>query len=110
MIGKENKVRIWVPHALSKKNKDDHISIETSLLSRQRNYLFLKNIIAGDERSVFHDNVQGKTLSIDKDEFLQPSLKVELHERKGMQCVCWDYCGIILFKFSNHRQIVSAEL
>ena len=36
---------IWLPYNHYKKNKEDHVSIVTSLLSRQRNYLFFKNII-----------------------------------------------------------------
>ena len=44
-IGKESKLTIWVSHCFREKNKEDCISIVTSLLSRLRNCLFLKNII-----------------------------------------------------------------
>ena len=43
-IGKVNKLGIWVPHNLGEKNKEVCIFIVTSLLSKQRNYLFFKNI------------------------------------------------------------------
>ena len=82
-----NKLDVWVPHTLSEKNKDDHIIIATSLLSRQRNYLFLKNISAGDEIWVFYDNVQCKGQCLDKDESLQPFPKAKFHERKIIVCV-----------------------
>ena len=44
---------ISVLHTLCKKNKEDHISIAASHLSRQRNDSFLKNIITGDENGSF---------------------------------------------------------
>ena len=68
-IGKVSKLGILV--------KENHISIATSFLSRQRNDLFLKNIITGDEKWIFYDNVQCKRQWIDKAESLQPAPKVE---------------------------------
>ena len=56
--GKVYKMDIWIPHILSEKNKENHISIATSLLSRQRNGLFFKNIITSDKnKSVFYENI-----------------------------------------------------
>ena len=78
-IGKVKKLGILVLHTLSAKNKEDHIYIATSLLSRQRNDPFLKNIITGDKEWVFYDNVQCKRQWIDNDESLQPIPKVEFH-------------------------------
>ena len=49
-MGKVSKLGVWVPHALSEKNKADRLSIATSLLSRQRNNLFLDKIITEDEK------------------------------------------------------------
>ena len=43
---------------MSKKNKENHLSITTRLLSRRRNDLFLKKIITSDEKCIFYDNVQ----------------------------------------------------
>ena len=53
-----SKLGIWVPHILIEKNKEDCI-----YFSRQRNEPFLKNIIAVDEKWVFYDNVQFKSLN-----------------------------------------------
>ena len=49
-IGKMSKLDVLVPHMFSEKNKEDHVSIATSLLSKQRKFLFLKNIITSDEK------------------------------------------------------------
>ena len=78
---KVSKLGIWVPHTLSKKNKEDCISIVTSLFSRQRHDLFLKNIITDDEKWVFYDNVQYRRWWIDKDESPQPIPKEEKKRR-----------------------------
>ena len=56
-MGKVSKLGVWVPHALSEKNKADRLSIATSLLSRQRNDPFLDEFIAGDEKWITYDNV-----------------------------------------------------
>ena len=55
MIGKMSKFVAWFPYTLREKSKRDYIFIATSLLSRLRNDLFLKNI--GDKKRVFYDNV-----------------------------------------------------
>ena len=70
-IEKVSKLGIRHPHTFTKKNKEDHISIARSFLSRQRNYMVLKIIITGDEKWVFYNNVQW----IDKAESSQPNHK-----------------------------------
>ena len=81
-IGNVSKLGVWLPHPLSKKNKEDRISIATSHLLRQRNDPFLKEIISGDEKWVLNDNVQYEKQWIDKDESRQPTPESELHGRK----------------------------
>ena len=48
-IGKVTKLGVWVSHNLNEKHKEDYKSIATSLLSRQRIYLFFKNITTSDK-------------------------------------------------------------
>ena len=55
--GKVSKLGVWVPRALSEKNKADRLSISTSLLSRQRNDPFLDKIITGDEKWITYGDV-----------------------------------------------------
>ena len=98
-----SKLSLWLPHTFSEKKKEDRISTVKSLLSRQRNDPFLKNIITSDEKWVFYDNVQHKEQWIDKDESQQPTPKAELHGRKIMLCVKWDHSGIINLEFLNHN-------
>ena len=78
-------------------------------LSRQRNDLFLRNIITGDEKCFFYDYVQCKKQLIDEYQSPQPTLKVQLHGKKVMLCIWWDHHGIIHFEFLNCNQTFNAD-
>ncbi|KAL6438745.1 hypothetical protein ACFW04_004619 [Cataglyphis niger] len=54
-LGKINKLGVWIPHNLSERNKEDRMSIATSLLSRVKIEPFLNRIITGDEKWVTYD-------------------------------------------------------
>ena len=92
--GKVSKLSAWFPHTLSEKNKEDCISIVTSLLLRQRNDLFLKNIITGDEKCVFFMtmfNIKGSLLT-----------RTNLHslrQREASWKLCRVYGGITMIQF-----------
>ena len=58
--GYVNRVDVWVPHKLSKKNPLDHISAYNSLLKRNGNVPFLKQIVTGDEKWILYSNVEWK--------------------------------------------------
>ena len=48
-LGYAHHFDVWVPHKLSRKNLLDHISACDSLLKRNENIPFLKQIVTGDE-------------------------------------------------------------
>ena len=50
-IGKESKQGVRLSQTLCEKNKEDRISIATSLLSKQRNDQFFKNVITDDKKN-----------------------------------------------------------
>ena len=58
--GYVNRVDVWVPHKLSKKNPLEHISAYNSLLKRNGNVPFLKQIVTGDEKWILYSNVEWK--------------------------------------------------
>ena len=49
-----------LPFPLSEKNKENRLSIETSLLSKKKNNPLFKDIIIGDEKWVLYNNFQRK--------------------------------------------------
>ena len=95
MIEKVSKLGVCFPHTFSKKSKKDHMSITTCLLSKQKNYLFLKNIISGDKKLVFYNNAYSKRQWIDKDESPLPIQRQSFMGKK----VCSVYGGIITVLF-----------
>ena len=85
------KLGVWVPHNLSDKNKEDRMTIATSLLSRVKQDLVLDKIIAGDEKWNSDDNIIRKRQWLDKDQALLLRSKANIHGEK--YCVC---DGIVL--------------
>ena len=59
-LGYVNRFDVWVPHKLSEKNLLDHISACNSLLKRNENVPFLKQIVTGDEKCILYNNVERK--------------------------------------------------
>ena len=59
-LGYVNHFDVWVPHKLSEKNLLDHISAWNSLLKRNENVPFLKQIMTGDEKWLLYNNVERK--------------------------------------------------
>ena len=62
-VEKNSKLGVRVPHNLGKTIKKDPLCKLRSILSRQRNEQYLKNIITGDEKWVVYDNVHLKRLT-----------------------------------------------
>ena len=61
-LGYVNRFDVWVPHKLSEKNLLDHISSCDSLLKHNKNFLFLKQIVMGNEKWILYNNVDQKIL------------------------------------------------
>ena len=84
--GKVSKLGVWVPHNLIEQNKKDFIFIGNNL-PKKENELFLLNIMTGNKKWVFYDNVQCKRQWIDDDKSPLATPKAELFGRKIMLCV-----------------------
>ena len=61
-LGYVNCFDVWVPHNLSEKNLLDSVSTCDSLLKRNENVPFLKQIVTGDEKWILYNNVEQKRL------------------------------------------------
>ena len=81
----------------SEKNKEDCVSIVTSLLSKQRNDPFLKNIITDDEKWAFYVEILLKRQLIEVNESLQPSLPQRRSFMKEMLCCIYEGITVALF-------------
>ncbi|CAL1289207.1 unnamed protein product [Larinioides sclopetarius] len=86
-LGKVSKLGVWVPHNLSERNKEDRMSIATSLLSWVKMEPFLNRIVTGDEKWVTYKNIVRKRQWLDKDEPPLPDPKANIHGKKSYCCV-----------------------
>ncbi|GFY01709.1 histone-lysine N-methyltransferase SETMAR [Trichonephila clavipes] len=77
-LGLSSKLDVWVPHVLTERNLCRHIDVCNSLLKCHENDPFMKHIITGDE----------------KDEPAQTISKADIHQKKVMLSVWWDFKGI----------------
>uniref|UniRef100_A0A0K0FJL3 Histone-lysine N-methyltransferase SETMAR (inferred by orthology to a human protein) n=1 Tax=Strongyloides venezuelensis TaxID=75913 RepID=A0A0K0FJL3_STRVS len=55
-IGKTKKIDQWVPHELTKKQKNSRLEICSSLLLRNKNDPFLNRIVTWGEKWILYDN------------------------------------------------------
>jgi len=96
-LGLISKLDIWVPHVLTERNLCRRVDVCDLLLKRQENDPFLKRIITGDEKWVVYNNVKRKRSWSKKDEPAQSTSKADIHQKKVMLSVWWDFKGIVFF-------------
>lgn len=109
-LGLISKLDIWVPHVLTERNLCRRIDIYDLLLKRQENDPFLKRIITGDEKWVVYNNVKRKRSWSKKDKPAQSTLKADIHQKKVMLSVWWDFKGIVLFELLPDNTTINSEV
>ncbi|GFV74384.1 histone-lysine N-methyltransferase SETMAR [Trichonephila clavipes] len=83
-LGLSLKLDVWVPHVLTERNLCRRIDVYDSLLKRHEHDPFLKRIITGDE----------KGHGAKKDESAQTISKADIHQKRVMLSVWWNFKGI----------------
>jgi histone-lysine N-methyltransferase SETMAR len=109
-LGFEKKFGVWVPHELTVENRNQRIFICNSLLSRYPRQAFLEQIITGDEKWVTYVNVTQKGQWLGPGQKPEPDPEGDLHPKKQMLSVWWDFQGIIHWELLPRNTTVSAEL
>lgn len=106
--GKVLKLGCWVPHALTQHDRDQRCEACTLLLSKQRRFDWLDQVITGDEKWVLYVNHTRKKKWVDKDERPEPEPKADLHPRKVLLSVWWDVRGVIHFELLPANTSITA--
>ena len=89
---------VWVPCKLSEKNLLDRISACDSLLKRNENVPFLKQIVTANEKWILYNNVEQKRLWGKRNEPPPTTPKACLHPKKEMLCIWWDWKGVLYYE------------
>ena len=105
-----NEFDIWVPHKLHEIQLIKRISICDLLLKRNETDPFSKRIITGDEKWVVYDNVVRKRSWSKRDELARSTSKADIHQKKVMLSVWWDFKGIFCFELLPRNQTINSNV
>ncbi|XP_035725547.1 histone-lysine N-methyltransferase SETMAR-like [Vespa mandarinia] len=103
-LGLTSKLDIWVPHVLTERNLCRRVDVCDSFLKRHENDPFLKRIITEDEKWIVYNNVKRKRSWSKKDEPAQSISKANIHQRKIILSIWWDFKGIVFLGFYRITQ------
>ena len=105
-----NKLDIWVLHKLNEIQLTKRILICDSLLKRNETDPFLKRTLTGDEKWVVYDNVVRERSWSKRDEPAQSTSEGDIHQKKVMLCVWWDFKGIVYFELLPRNQTINSNV
>ncbi|XP_049818723.1 histone-lysine N-methyltransferase SETMAR-like [Aethina tumida] len=108
--GLSSKLDVWVPHVLTERNLCCRINVCNSLLKRHENDPFLKRIITGDEKWIVYNNAKRKRSWGKKDEPAQTISKADIHQKKVMLYVWWDFIQIVFFELLPDNTTINSKV
>ena len=94
----ENNRRSTTREILNKIQLTKWISISDPLLKCNETDPFSKRIITDDEKWVVYENIVRKRSWSKRDESAQSTSKADIHQKKVILSVWWDFKGIVYFK------------
>lgn len=109
-LGMVKKLDIWVPHELKEIHLTNRLNVCDMHLKRNENYPFLKQIITGDEKWIVYNNVNRKRSWCKHDEAPQTTPKADIHQKKIMLSVWWDWKGVVYFELLKRNQTINSDV
>ena len=99
-MGFVKKLGVWVPHELSENNKQNRLQIASQHLTchraiRSYKQRFLYRIVTGDEKWCLYINMKQRKEWVAPGDMSKLRVKPDLHPRKTMICVWWDWEGMV---------------
>ena len=92
------------------KNKYNNTKFYNEEFLRNETDPFLKRIITGDEKWLVYDNVVRKRSWSKRDEPAQSTSKADIHQKKVMLSVWWDFKGIVYFELLTRNQTINSNV
>lgn len=109
-LGFVTKLNIWVPHELKEVHLTARINICDMLIKREENDPFLKRMVTGDEKWIVYNNVVRKRSWCQGDELPKTSSQADIHQKKVMLSVWWDFKGIVFFELLPRNQTINSNV
>ncbi|CAF2068335.1 unnamed protein product [Rotaria magnacalcarata] len=109
-MGKVNKLGTWVPHELSVDNMQQRVTICNFLLSKYDRYRFFQQIVTRDENWVHYVNYTRKRQWINPEDMPEPEPKNDLHPKKVMLSIWWDFQGVIYYELLPPNTTIDSQL
>ena len=109
------KLGVWMPHELSENNKENHFQIASQHLTchqatRCHKQHFLYQIIMGDEKWCLYINMKQRKEWVAPGDMPKPRVKPDLHPRKTMICIWWDWEGMVHWEMLERNATVNKEV
>lgn len=109
-LGFVSKLDVWVPHELKEIHLVNRLTICDLLLQREENDPFLKRMITGDEKWIVYNNVERKRSWGKRSEPPQSTSKANIHQKKIMLSVWWDFKGVVYFELLPRNQTINSDV
>ncbi|GFV48376.1 histone-lysine N-methyltransferase SETMAR [Trichonephila clavipes] len=109
-LGYVQKLDIWVPHELKETHLTQRINSCNLLNKRNENDPFLKRLITGDEKLVVYNNIKRKRSWSRPVEPTQTTSKADIHQKKVLLSVWWDYKGIVYFELLPPNRTINSDV
>lgn len=108
-LGFVSKLDMWLPHELKEIHLVKRIDICDSLLKREQSDPFLKRLITGDEKWIVYNNVKRRRSWTKRGEPAKTIPKAEIHQKKVMLSVWWDFKGIVFFELLPMNKTINSD-
>ncbi|GFX35038.1 mariner Mos1 transposase [Trichonephila clavipes] len=108
-LGYVQKLDTWVPHELKETHLKQRINSCDLLKKRNENDPFLKRLITGDEKWVVYNNIKRKGSWSRPGEPTQTTSKADIHQKKVLLSVWWDYKAIVYFELLPPNRTINSD-
>ena len=109
-LGYVQKLDTWVPHELKETHLTQRINSCDLLKKRNENDPFLKRLITGDEKWIVYNNIKRKRSWSRPGEPTQTTSKADIHQKKYLLYVWWDYKGIVYFELLPPNLTINSDV
>ena len=106
---KVKKLSKWVPHELTKNQKNHHFETSSSLIQCNNNKPFLNQIVMGEDKWILKDNQQWPARGWTQKKLQSTSQSQICTKNRVMVTVWWSAASLIHYSFLNPGETITSE-